>query len=155
MSDTHALRRILVATDFSEGSLVALREAAVLARAAQARITVAHVLTLHGGDPVSAEEQLPGWVPADVAGLVDERRIERALTAELGILQAARDVHADLIVVGTHGRKGLAHVLVGSTAERVVQLAAVPVLTVRHPDHAFARPVLESRPAGKRKEATP
>ena len=140
MADTFTPRRILVATDFSDGSLVALRFAAQLARATGGRLHVAHILTLHGGDPAAAEERMPTWVPADIADLVEERRLERALTAELGILQAARDVHADLIVIGTHGRKGLAHVFVGSTAERVVQLAPIPVLTVRHPDHVFACP---------------
>lgn len=140
MANARAPRRILVATDFSEGSLSALREAAVLARALGGTIDVVHILTLHGGDPAEAEAQLPRWVPKDMADIVTGRHLERALTAELGILQAARDLHADLIVLGTHGRKGLAHVLVGSTAERVVQLASVPVLTVRQANHVFAHP---------------
>ncbi len=46
------------------------------------------------------------------------------------IVQRARDIGADLIVIGTHGRRGLAHVMLGSVAERVVQHAACPVLTV-------------------------
>ncbi|MCB9897683.1 MAG: universal stress protein [Planctomycetes bacterium] len=149
MVDTFTPRRILVATDFSEGSKVALRLAAQLARAAGGRLFVAHVLTLHGGDPVEAEEKMPGWVPAEFADLVEERRLERALTAELGILQAAREVEADLIVLGTHGRRGLAHVFLGSTAERVVQLASIPVLTVRHPDHCFEHPERKTSPAKK------
>jgi len=45
-----------------------------------------------------------------------------------------------LIVVGTHGRGGLAHLVVGSVAERVVRLAPCPVLTVRHPEREFVRP---------------
>jgi hypothetical protein len=47
------------------------------------------------------------------------------------ILAAAAEMGADLVVVGTHGRRGLAHVILGSVAERVVQLSPVPVLTVR------------------------
>jgi nucleotide-binding universal stress UspA family protein len=46
----------------------------------------------------------------------------------------------DLIVMGTHGRGGLAHMLMGSAAEKVVRLAPCPVLTVRHPEHEFVRP---------------
>ena len=48
---------------------------------------------------------------------------------------------ATLIVMGTHGRTGLAHVLMGSVAERVVQKAPCPVLTIRHPDRKFKHPL--------------
>lgn len=47
------------------------------------------------------------------------------------IVRLARQLKADLIVMGTHGRTGLAHMLLGSVAERVIRLAPVPVLTVR------------------------
>ena len=47
------------------------------------------------------------------------------------VLKAARDLDADLIVMGTHGRRGLAHLMIGSVAERVVRAAPCPVLTVR------------------------
>jgi nucleotide-binding universal stress UspA family protein len=46
----------------------------------------------------------------------------------------------DMIVMGTHGRTGLAHVLIGSVAERVVREAPCPVLTVKHPEHEFVKP---------------
>ena len=59
----------------------------------------------------------------------------------LEILHTAQDQNADLIVLGTHGRTGLAHVLMGSVAERVVQKAPCPVLTVRHPDRKFKHPL--------------
>ena len=49
----------------------------------------------------------------------------------------ARDSDVNLIVMGTHGRGGLAHFLIGSVAERVVRFAPCPVLTVRHPEHEF------------------
>jgi nucleotide-binding universal stress UspA family protein len=52
---------------------------------------------------------------------------------------AARE-HIDLIVTGTHGRGGVAHLLMGSVAERVVRTAPCPVLTVRHPEHEFVLP---------------
>ena len=58
----------------------------------------------------------------------------------LEIIQAARDDDVDMIVMGTHGRTGLAHVLIGSVAERVVREAPCPVLTVKNPEHEFVKP---------------
>ena len=58
----------------------------------------------------------------------------RAGNTFLEILQAAQELGSDLIVMGTHGRTGLAHVLIGSVAEKVVRKNTVPVLTVRGPD---------------------
>jgi universal stress protein A len=51
------------------------------------------------------------------------------------IINRATALRADLIVIGTHGRTGMKHLLIGSVAERVVRTAPCPVLTVRHPDH--------------------
>jgi nucleotide-binding universal stress UspA family protein len=58
----------------------------------------------------------------------------------LEIVRYAKDKNIDLIVLGTHGRSGLSHVLLGSVAERVVRKAPCPVLTVRHPEHEFVMP---------------
>jgi nucleotide-binding universal stress UspA family protein len=52
----------------------------------------------------------------------------------LEIMQAARELGSDLIVMGTHGRTGLAHLVIGSVAEKVVRKSTVPVLTVRGPE---------------------
>ena len=56
------------------------------------------------------------------------------------IVTYAYETRTDLIVMGTHGRGGVAHLLMGSVSERVVQTAGCPVLTVRHPEHEFIRP---------------
>jgi nucleotide-binding universal stress UspA family protein len=56
------------------------------------------------------------------------------------IVEYARQEGIDLIVTGTHGRGGVAHLLMGSVAERVVRTAPCPVLTVRHPEHEFVIP---------------
>ena len=56
------------------------------------------------------------------------------------IVRYARKVSADLIVIGTHGRSGLSHVLLGSVTEKVVRKASCPVLTVRPPDMTFELP---------------
>jgi nucleotide-binding universal stress UspA family protein len=53
------------------------------------------------------------------------------------IVEYANEEGVDLIVLGTHGRGAVAHLLVGSVAERVVRTAPCPVLTVRHPEHEF------------------
>ena len=56
------------------------------------------------------------------------------------IIRYARDHDIDLIVLATHGRSGLSHALIGSVAEKVVQMAPCPVLTVKHPEHEFVLP---------------
>ena len=56
------------------------------------------------------------------------------------IVQSARENKIDLIVMGTHGRSGVQHMLIGSVAEKVVRKAGCPVLTVRPPDHQFTMP---------------
>ncbi len=58
----------------------------------------------------------------------------------LEIVRYAQEANIDLIVLGTHGRGGLAHMLLGSVAEKVVREAPCPVLTVRHPEHEFVAP---------------
>jgi nucleotide-binding universal stress UspA family protein len=58
----------------------------------------------------------------------------------LEIVRYAQEANIDLIVLGTHGRGGLAHMLLGSVAEKVVRKAPCPVLTVRHPEHEFVAP---------------
>ncbi len=56
------------------------------------------------------------------------------------IIRCAKEMDIDLIVMGTHGHTGLAHMLMGSVAEKVVRKAPCPVLTVRHPEHEFVHP---------------
>ena len=135
---THPTKHVLVATDFSEGSDEALTAAIDLARRAGATLQIVHVLE-NGAD------QFPFGLAAydDRAGLIasidrelsrrGDRAVREGLTCQTrmvegdavaGILQTAGEGGADLIVVGTHGRRGIAH------AERVVQRAGCPVLTV-------------------------
>lgn len=66
--------------------------------------------------------------------------VQRTGKAFLEILAVARQEQTDMIVMGTHGRTGLHHMLIGSTAEKVVRMAPCSVLTVRHPEHQFALP---------------
>lgn len=134
--------RILVPTDFSPCSLHALRHAEEMARRFGAELTLLHV-----SDPLSGSD-LPG-----AGELSGRREIDRALVLlrerdyrVRGVLrrghpadeivQAAAAERADLIVIGTHGRTGLKHALMGSVAEGVVRKAPCPVLTVRHTEGA-------------------
>ena len=133
-------RRILVALDFSESNAQTLQVAADLAVAFKAKLQLAHVVPLNGTGEREAQAALAAVVVPSAADLVDARTVTKALSPDLGLLQLARERGADLIVMGTHGRSGLKHIRLGSTAERVVQHAACPVLTVRDPRFRFERP---------------
>ena len=142
--ETQTPKKILLATDFSDGSDEALERAIEMAKPSRAEIEILHVIEL-------AEEFPFGTVyfDADYGALyasVDTRLNERAArvraagltcttkilegSASVEITQCGRESGADLIVVGTHGRTGIAHVVLGSVAERVVRRASCPVLTV-------------------------
>lgn len=143
---------MLVATDFSEPARYGIEKAAEIARATGARVTVCHVLDPSPLAPYATR----GSASAQLALEQDiERAIHEALTevvrtffadvphtktalilstnAADGICQYAEKEGIDLIVLSTHGRTGLAHLLIGSVAERVVRHAPCPVLTVRAP----------------------
>jgi nucleotide-binding universal stress UspA family protein len=141
-----ALRKILVATDFSPTAAAALDHAAELAKQFEAEILLLHVLPIlsfHVHFPV--EVPLPGdWVEsvrqranADLAK--EAARVKQVkVTTQLrdgqvpeSVVSAVADFKADLVVIGTHGRRGLTHAMLGSFAERVVRHSPVPVLTVR------------------------
>jgi nucleotide-binding universal stress UspA family protein len=140
------IQKILVATDFSEASVAAVHQAAELAEIFGARITVMHVVE----DPLGYTGQL--YLPEAEAvrkSLTDAARmqLDKVLTTEevarwrgslqlrtgtpyVEIVRLAEDHGVDLIVVGTHGRGALSHMLLGSVAEKVVRNATCPVLTV-------------------------
>jgi nucleotide-binding universal stress UspA family protein len=137
-------QRILVATDFSEGSDEALDSAVELARRSDAAIEIVHVVEVAQELPFVATyfDSDYGVFYANVdqhltrraarvaaAGVTCTTKIVEG-SAALEITRRAREMEADLIVVGTHGRTGLAHVVLGSVAEQVVRRASCPVLTV-------------------------
>jgi universal stress protein A len=142
--------RILVPTDFSEPSNAALEYATTLAEALGASLTLVHVFE----DPYLTGGALAGAmyvpVPPDLrkSMLAESRQRLNESVARLdprfhasgelclgptstAIVDYARGGGIDLIVMGTHGRGGMAHLLMGSVAERVVRTASCPVLTVR------------------------
>lgn len=147
------IKTILVPVDFSSGSDAAVEWAQALGSAFGARLVLLHILDTSANALIGG----PGGVlaPPPPAALFEEMREEaRSAMAALaqrvpdatpviregaprqGILSAAADLNADLIVMGTHGRSGLAHLLFGSVAEHVVRHASVPVFTVRQREAA-------------------
>jgi universal stress protein A len=142
-------QHFLVPTDFSADAEQALDYAIRLARALNARLTVLHVIPpvpMAGGDMgVTLPETYLQEVEEAVQGSMEEalaRVTAAGLTGERVILygvpfqeivEAAKARQVDLIVMGTHGRTGFLHVLLGSVAERVVRLAPCPVLVTRPP----------------------
>jgi nucleotide-binding universal stress UspA family protein len=151
------IRHILVPTDFSEGSVRAFETALEMARDSGAIMTllhVQHVPTSVFPDVIlpmapemmrdaehSTELVLDEWCGrAHAAGVPCDRRTVIGAT-HVEICDTAEEIDADLIVIGTHGRGGLSHALLGSVAEKVVRKAPCPVLTVRPEMHStFAHP---------------
>jgi nucleotide-binding universal stress UspA family protein len=153
---------LLIPTDFSAGSTAATEYALWLAGKTKAKIVFLHVMepTAYSVDfaltrPDFSAEVREGAVEA-LRQLVEEAR-SRGVSAEQSLAvgapfaeieKTAADRQADLIVMGTHGRTGMAHVVLGSTAERVVRLASCPVLTVKaSPSSAVEKPTPNARAA--------
>ncbi|MBA5871377.1 MAG: hypothetical protein GDA68_15480 [Nitrospira sp. CR2.1] len=142
---TALIKRVLFATDFSACADRALGYALALARVWKSELTVMTVLELYPGmDPDytvnrmyldhlrdEAKRQLASLESrVKAAGHSIATRIETGIPSQC-VQAVAEEIGADLLVVGTHGRTGLDHVLVGSTAERVVRIAPCPVLAVK------------------------
>jgi nucleotide-binding universal stress UspA family protein len=126
-----AFHRVLCAIDFSPASRAALHMAARLGDS----VTLLHVTPLPTVAPL-LDPKLDGYIDAELAAWQKEINAdERDLVAGSAweqIVERGREGEFDLIVLGTLGRSGLAHVLVGSVAERVIRHASCPVLVVRH-----------------------
>ena len=145
------IRRILFPTDFSERAEAAWEYAQTVASAFNAEIHLLHVLqepvtmlpesalavappAVNMPELMEAAEQGLERISQSTSNSVTNRSVVSGPPAE-EIVRYARDAGVDLIVLGTHGRTGLAHVLLGSVAEKIVRKAPCPVLTVRSPGH--------------------
>ncbi|MGH7401140.1 MAG: universal stress protein [Candidatus Rokuibacteriota bacterium] len=143
------IRRILHPTDFSPASSAAYKRAVDMAKGNRAELLVVHVLS--PAVPIVADGYVSPQVYEDMASAT-RAYVRKHLDALVGkakragarvkglllegvpherIAQAARSRKADLIVIGTHGRTGLARLFLGSVASRVLAVAPCPVLTVR------------------------
>jgi universal stress protein A len=144
-------KRILCPVDFDEYSIQALKEAAALASGGGSTVHVFHVVQI---SPLFDQGAAEGFTPEEsyeaqtsfARNRVEEMlsaipaEVKREIAIEIGepgdsIVEAQKKCCADLIVMATHGRKGLKHLVLGSVAERVVRESHVPVLTVR-PAHS-------------------
>jgi len=142
--------KILFPTDFSEASAQALRAALFTAELLDAELVLQHVLVFREADlhipeahfpqPEELFEKLHEVATSELGKLVETRHerplrlrevVDRGVDAARRILERADDESADLIVLGTHGRKGAAHLLLGSVASEVLRQAPCPVVTVR------------------------
>ena len=132
---------IVCPIDFSDGSRHALSEAAAIARAYGAGVTVLHVfvnrpaldlppVTLADTDRERLIDDLRQLVEAVAPGLRAAFRVEEGLSAHEAILDVVDDVDPDLLVMGTHGRSGFRRLFLGSVTEKVVRSAPCPTLVV-------------------------
>jgi nucleotide-binding universal stress UspA family protein len=152
------LRKILYPTDFSESSLEALKYAVSFARDFKARLVLMHVVNekifseglslprleapeaLGQEMAAEAERQLRMLIPADQRAGLDVEMVILHGMPFLEIIRYAKANDVDLIVIGTHGRSGMEHIIFGSTAEKVVRKAPCPVLSVKPAQHPFVMP---------------
>ena len=151
------IKTILFPTDFSNGARAAMDHAISLAKDYQAKLILLYVIqdisiaewyipsSISAGELIedmqkSAWQEMDKWI-AEVSKQVKdvEKMVVRGVPF-VEIIQTAKERNADLIVIGTHGRTGIDHMLFGSTAEKVVRKAACPVLTVRIAGKEFKMP---------------
>ena len=146
------IRCILCATDFSASAKRVYEYAIDLAARLQAEIKLIHAYQIPAYTLPDGVVEVPVEVEADIrkrlaeqletfARSVDTKgvKVEAKLfdgVPYVEITHAARELNSDLVIIGTHGRTGLAHLLLGSVAERVVRTCDVPVLTIRTADKA-------------------
>ncbi len=145
--------KILVPLDGSPTSDRGFEEAVALARALKSRLVLAHIIELA---PVPVEaltqvtwEEISQGLREHGQSLLEQAHkaaAEHGVTSEMQLIEAqgervadrivsaARESRCDLVVMGTHGRRGFAHAFLGSDAERVLRQCPVPVLMVRHPE---------------------
>ena len=143
-----APRRILLATDLTPASKPAFEEALRIAQEGDTELILAHAYQLPNlGQPVALageaydamDRQLRQAAEKQMEKLVVEARRRQIRVRSLvifgdpyeAIAKAATDEGADLVIMGTHGRKGVARFFLGSVASRVISTAPCPVLTVR------------------------
>lgn len=140
-------KKILCPIDYSDCSAKALRYAAGLALRDSARLYLMHVIDKriydYGGPIYEVQpspdeetiahlkEKLTESVPKEISGDIEVETIVTVGVPANEIVSAAEEKGVDIIVMGTHGRTGISHVVMGSVAENVVRKAVCPVLTVR------------------------
>lgn len=151
------IKTILFPTDFSQGARAAMDHALSLARDYRAKLVLLYVIqdisiaewyipsSLSVTDLVedmekSAWKEMDKWGAEAQASTENVEKMVVRGVPFVEIIRTAKDRNADLIVIGTHGRTGIDHMLFGSTAEKVVRKSPCPVLTVRIAGKGFTMP---------------
>lgn len=136
-------KRILCPVDFDDTAAAALKEACAIAQLCKATVCLLHVVwinplatdgfvlaELQESQSKHARTKVAEIANGVLAGVDHEINIEIGDPAET-ILAAAERLHADLVVMATHGRHGVTRLVMGSVAERIVRESTIPVLTIR------------------------
>jgi nucleotide-binding universal stress UspA family protein len=149
-----AIRKILVPTDFSAHAGEAFRVACMLAQAIGAEVILFHVAQPPAvvseagqfladpseGKPANLWDRFQNIQPSDSKVRVEHEVIVADRPNPAHILEMLEKLGCDLIVMGTHGRSGLKHLLIGSVTEEVVRRAHCPVMVVKAPAHKATTP---------------
>ncbi|MBU6392141.1 MAG: universal stress protein [Planctomycetota bacterium] len=151
-----SIKNILCPIDYSIFSERALTYAIEFAEKYQTKLYLIHVLDIRIYDINDPElysvniveketidklrERLLRCVNEETKGRISVEAIIVQGVPFSEIIKASKEYKIDLIVLGTHGRTGLSHAIMGSVAEKVVRKAPCPVLTIRHPEHDFVMP---------------
>ena len=150
-----SLKKILCPIDHSDCSKEALKYAVSLAMKDEAKLLLLHIIDIRsfneGLEAMSAQipdeetlEQLRvkllDCIPEEIR---DDMEVEALVVQGIPfaeIISTAKENEIDMIVIGSHGRTGISHMMLGSVSEKVVRKAPCPVLTVRQPGHEFVMP---------------
>ncbi|AFN76000.1 uspa domain-containing protein [Melioribacter roseus P3M-2] len=148
------IKKILVPVDFSDYSKDALKYAVQFAKQFDAKLYIIYVIepviypadfsmgqvaipSLENDIKNRAEEEMDSLIKSYVDPSLETERIIKTGKPFVEIIETARDLDADIIIMATHGHTGVEHLLFGSTAEKVVRKAPCPVLTLRKPIKGF------------------
>ena len=154
------LKKVLFPTDFSEMANQALPYAIKMAKVSGAELIMLHAITLYEHDPNDPEHHFPSLKTycSEVeeaaengfqvcierigdTGVNVRKAIVQGISPHAAILEFVKEEgDIGLIVMSTHGRSGLSHVLLGSVAENVIRYADCPILVTKHPEHEFIDP---------------
>jgi nucleotide-binding universal stress UspA family protein len=152
-------KRIIVPIDFSDCSRIALEYAAATARAHKSKLTILHVYEESFVEPyvnaANSEEEANEIIKeiermnetkydeflktVDLSGVEYEKLLKKGIP-ETDIVEIAMEQQANLIVMGTHGRSGIKHILIGSTAEEVVRTVHCDIIIVKPEKFSFSMP---------------
>ena len=147
-----AVEKVMAPVDFSKESLLAVKFAASLVQQYRAKLYVMHVLQplhprlrgymedfleIQEKMVLEAEKDVKKIVPAKIRESIRVETVVEVGNPHHAIVEKAKELEIDVLVIATHGRTGFSHVLIGSVAEKVIRHAPCPVFVVRDPKDKF------------------